>query len=230
MDGKWGRRLVTSMVTADLIEKTLGGPAVAEPIRVYACVDSGPLGAAGRAGLVHGELARMGALDRSYLLLVSPAGTGRVDQALIESAELLTRGDIATCVIQSGRMPSVLRWQQASAARRQFRAVLSGLKEHMSGLPPERRPKVLLSGRPCRREYRADTARLVHAAFALPPVAEEQMQAVEHVLGKLALDRGSPRRPAGPEPAGPEPAGRWASRGRWTSGGGRHASGRLTVT
>jgi hypothetical protein len=171
----------------------------------------------------------MGALDRSYLLLVSPAGTGWVDQALIESAELLTRGDIATCVIQSGRMPSVLRWQQASAARRQFRAVLSGLTEHMSGLPPERRPKALLSGRPCRREYRADTARLVHAAFALPPVAEEQMQAVEHVLGKLALDRGSPRRPAGPEPAGPEPAGPELA-GRWASGGAsreRQADGHL---
>ena len=40
------------------------------------------------------------AFDRAYLLLVSPTGTGWVDQTMIESAELLTRGDIATACIQ----------------------------------------------------------------------------------------------------------------------------------
>ena len=39
-------------------------------------------------------------------------------------------------------------------------------------------------------DYRADTARFVHAAFGLPPVTEDQMQAVERVLRELELDRG----------------------------------------
>ena len=37
-------------------------------------------------------------------------------------------------------------------------------------------------------DYRPDTARFVHAAFGLPPVTEDQMQAVERVLREL--DRG----------------------------------------
>ena len=39
-------------------------------------------------------------------------------------------------------------------------------------------------------DYRADTARFVHAALGLPAVTEEQMQAVERVLRELELDRG----------------------------------------
>ncbi|HXW87274.1 MAG TPA: hypothetical protein VEJ42_03355, partial [Streptosporangiaceae bacterium] len=38
-------------------------------------------------------------------------------------------------------------------------------------------------------DYRADTARFVHAAFRLPAVTAEQMEAVERVLRELELDR-----------------------------------------
>lgn len=204
------------------------------------------------------------------LLLVSPTGTGWVDQTMISSAEPLTRGDIATCAIQYGRFPSFLCWQKVPAGRQQFRALLWGVKERLASLPAERRPKVLVFGESlgawassdiCMRngvagldsygdaraslsprllvarpdwlragrgrgvpasvgwiplitfvqtavdamnamrtvpgvfesfghDYRGDTARFVHTAFGLPPVAGEQMQAVEQVLRKLELDRG----------------------------------------
>ena len=39
-------------------------------------------------------------------------------------------------------------------------------------------------------DYRADTARFVHAALGLPAVTDDQMQAVERVLRELELDRG----------------------------------------
>jgi hypothetical protein len=38
-------------------------------------------------------------------------------------------------------------------------------------------------------DYRADTARMVHAAYQLPPVTAEQMQRVEQLLRSLELER-----------------------------------------
>jgi uncharacterized membrane protein len=223
--GREGRRYVTDVVTPDLIEKTLGGPAVAEPIRAYVGFSTQPLYSGGRAELALDELERMGAFDRSYLLLVSPAGSGWVDQTMISSAELLTRGDIASCAIQYGRFPSFRCWRQVPAGRQQFRALLCRVTARLASLPAERRPQVLVSGaslgawassgtrmrdgaagtavdamnamrtvpgvfKSFGHDYRGDTARFVHTAFGLPPVAEEQMQAAEQVLRKLELDRG----------------------------------------
>ena len=324
--GREGRRYVTDVVTPDLIEKTLGEPAVAEPIRAYVGFNTEPLYSGGRAELARDELERMGAFDRSYLLLVSPTGTGWVDQTMISSAELLTRGDIATCAIQYGRFPSFLCWQKVPAGRQQFRALLWGVKERLASLPAERRPKVLVFGESlgawassdiCMRNgvagldgygvaralwfglpglavwsktgmkegrsplapagtvghfdryeqlaaltqvqrerlrvvvldhdndpiaslsprllvarpdwLRAGRGRgvpasmgwiplitFVHTAFDLPPVAEEQMQAVEQVLRKLELDRGqrikaSQRAPGQDRP----PGGRRTAGARW---------------
>ena len=45
---------------------------------------------------------------------------------MIESAELFTRGDIATCAIQYGRFPSFLCTQKVPLGRTQFRALLWG--------------------------------------------------------------------------------------------------------
>jgi uncharacterized membrane protein len=144
--GREGRRYVTDVVTTELIEKTLGEPAAAEPIRAYVGFNTEPLAAHGRAAVALDELERTGAFGRSYLLLVSPTGTGWIDQTMIESAELFTRGDIATCAIQYGRFPSFLCTQKVSAGRAQFRALLWGVKERLAAVPPDRRPKVLVFG------------------------------------------------------------------------------------
>jgi uncharacterized membrane protein len=80
------------------------------------------------------------------LLLISPTGTGWVDHTLIEAAEFLTRGDIATCCIQYARYPSFLSVQKVALGRGQFRLLLWGVKQRLAGLPPERRPRVLVFG------------------------------------------------------------------------------------
>ena len=92
------------------------------------------------------ELERTGAFERSHLLLVSPTGTGWVDQTMIESAEFLTRGDIATCVIQYGRFPSFLSVQKVALGRQQFRALLWSVRNRLAGMPEEDRPKVYVFG------------------------------------------------------------------------------------
>jgi len=103
-----GRRYVTDVVTPELIEQVMGEPAVAHPIRTYVGFNSEPRYRTGRAELALAEMERTGAFDRSVLLLVSPTGTGWVDNTMIEAAEFLTRGDIATCCIQYARYPSFL--------------------------------------------------------------------------------------------------------------------------
>jgi uncharacterized membrane protein len=144
--GLQGRRYVTDVVTPELIQKTMGEPAAAEPIRAYVGFDTEPLYANGRAEIALDELERMGAFGRSCLLLVSPTGTGWVDQTMIEAAELFTRGDIATCAIQYGRYPSFLCTQKVPAGRAQFRALLWGVRQRLAAVPAGRRPRVLVFG------------------------------------------------------------------------------------
>jgi uncharacterized membrane protein len=144
--GQQGRRYVSDVVTPELIEEVMGEPARAQPIRAYVGFNSEPLYQTGRAELALAELDRTGAFDRSHLLLVSPTGTGWVDQTLIEAAEFLTRGDIATCCIQYARYPSFLSVQKVALGRGQFRLLLWGVSQRLAGLPPERRPRVLVFG------------------------------------------------------------------------------------
>jgi uncharacterized membrane protein len=144
--GQQGRRYVTDVVTPELIEQVMGEPARAHPIRAYVGFNSEPLYQTGRAELALAELERAGAFDRSHLLLVSPTGTGWVDHTLIEAAEFLTRGDIATCCIQYARYPSFLSVQKVALGRGQFRLLLWGVTQRLAGLPPERRPRVLVFG------------------------------------------------------------------------------------
>jgi uncharacterized membrane protein len=144
--GQQGRRFVTDVLTPELIGEVMGEEAVAHPIRAYVGFNSEPLYQTGRAELALAELARTGAFDRSHLLLISPTGTGWVDHTLIEAAEFLTRGDIATCCIQYARYPSFLSIQKVALGRGQFRLLLWGVKQRLEGCPPERRPRVLVFG------------------------------------------------------------------------------------
>jgi uncharacterized membrane protein len=144
--GQQGRRFVTDVVTPQLIKEVMEEDAVTHPIRTYVGFDSEPLYPTGRAELALAELARTGAFDRSWLLLVSPTGTGWVDHTLIETAELLARGDIATCCVQYGRYPSFLSVQKVALGQAQFRLLLWGVKQRLEERPPERRPRVLVFG------------------------------------------------------------------------------------
>jgi uncharacterized membrane protein len=144
--GQQGRRYVTDVVTPELIKEVMGQEALAHPVRTYVGFNSEPIYQTGRAELALAELDRTGAFDRSHLLLVSPTGTGWVDHTLIETAEFLTRGDIATCCIQYGRYPSFLSVQKVALGQGQFRLLLWGVKQRLAERPPERRPRVLVFG------------------------------------------------------------------------------------
>lgn len=144
--GLQGRRYVNEVVTPDVIEATLGQKAEKHPIRVYVGVESEPLYATGRSELALDEMERLGAFDRRYLLLISPTGTGWVDHTVIETAEILARGDIATACIQYGTAPSFLELQGVSLGRAQFRQLLWGVRQRLRATPEDQRPRVLVFG------------------------------------------------------------------------------------
>ena len=144
--GLQGRRFVTDVVTPEQIESVMGEPAVAHPIRSFVGVNSEPIYPSGRSEMMMDELERLGAFERSHLLLVSPTGTGWVDQTMIEAAEFLTRGDIATACIQYGRGPSFLELQKVHLGRAQFRGLLWGVKMRLAAMPAGERPKVMVFG------------------------------------------------------------------------------------
>jgi uncharacterized membrane protein len=144
--GLQGRRYVHEVVPPDVISRTLGEEARTHPIRIYVGVESEPLYATGRSELALNEMERLGAFDREYLLLISPTGTGWIDHTVIESAEILARGDIATACIQYGTAPSFLELQGVSLGRAQFRQLLWGVRQRLRAMPKEKRPKVLVFG------------------------------------------------------------------------------------
>lgn len=144
--GLQGRRFVSEVVPSDEIDRTLGESGARHPVRVYIGVESEPLYATGRSEMALEEMDRLGAFDRKYVLLVSPTGTGWVDHTVVETAEILARGDIATVCIQYGKAPSFLEIQGVSLGRAQFRQLLWGVRQRLIGVPDEKRPKVLVFG------------------------------------------------------------------------------------
>jgi uncharacterized membrane protein len=144
--GLQGRRFVTDVVSPELLEEVLEEPAGKTPIRVFIGYNSEPMYSMGRTEMAMAELERTGAFDRANLLLVSPTGTGWVDQTMIESAEFLAKGDIATCLIQYGRFPSFLSVQKVALGRHQFRALLWSVRQRLAERPPEDRPKIFVFG------------------------------------------------------------------------------------
>ncbi len=144
--GLQGRRCVTDVLTKEQIQRATGKKAKAEPIRTYVGFNSDQHYHSGRAEMAMAELRRTKAFDRKYLLLVSPTGTGWIDQTMIESAELLSGGDIATCVVQYAKYPSFLALQKVVSGRRQFRQLLWSVKLQLDQMPKAKRPKLIVFG------------------------------------------------------------------------------------
>jgi uncharacterized membrane protein len=65
---------------------------------------------------------------------------------VVETAEILARGDIATVCIQYGKAPSFLEVQGVSLGRAQFRQLLWGVRQRLIGAPEDDKPKVLVFG------------------------------------------------------------------------------------
>lgn len=140
-----GRRHVISRTRAQFIERVMGEVAVAEPVRVYVGLESAPT-MQQRVALALDEVERLGALDRSLLVLVSPTGTGYVNYAAVEAAEYLALGDVATVTMQYSLRPSFLSLDRVDEGREQNRALWTALHERIQARPESQRPRVVMFG------------------------------------------------------------------------------------
>ncbi len=139
-----GRRNVSTVLEAQLIEQVMGEPA-AEPIRVYVGLESAPTEYE-RRDLVLRELQRTGAFERKLLLVISPTGSGYVNYVAVEAAEYMTRGNIASVTMQYSLRPSVLSLDRVAEGRLQYRMLIDAIHNQLAERPSVRRPRVVIFG------------------------------------------------------------------------------------
>jgi uncharacterized membrane protein len=143
--GRAGREFISSGPTSQQLRAFSGRDAL-EPIRVYVGLRSAETAEA-RARLALEELKRVGAFERSVLIVVTPTGSGWVDPAAMDSVEYLHRGDVASVAIQYSYLASWLSLLTepgygADAARALFEEVYG----YWTSLPKDSRPKLYLYG------------------------------------------------------------------------------------
>ena len=143
--GREGRRFVLNAPYPDEIERVMGEPAVAEPIRVFVGYAAARTDEE-RVALALDELRRTGAFDRRLLVVGCPAGNGLVNTLPLEVLDHVLLGDTASVAVQYGRLPSFLTLQRVPRGGRVQRALLEGIAAELADRPPERRPTVVVYG------------------------------------------------------------------------------------
>ncbi len=143
--GRRGREFVAGGPTLEALSAFHEGP-VMKPIRVYVGLNSADTIEA-RAQLALAELERVGAFDRSVLILATPTGTGWLDPSSMDVVEYLHRGDIATVAVQYSYLPSWLSLMaEADFGADTARAVFLAIYGHWTSLPRDSRPRLYLHG------------------------------------------------------------------------------------
>ncbi len=143
--GRQGRNFISSGPSAADLHAFLGHrPRV--PLRVYVGLNSAETPAA-RAKLALAELQRVGAFERSVLILLTPTGTGWIDPAGIDTIEYLHAGDIASVAVQYSYLPSPLSLLvEADYGAETARALFTAVYEHWTKLDRDARPALYLHG------------------------------------------------------------------------------------
>ncbi|MCM2504921.1 alpha/beta-hydrolase family protein [Aureimonas altamirensis] len=143
--GARGRQYIASGPRAAEIGDFFGTPAQ-EPIRVYVGLNSRET-AEERATLALQEMLRVGAFERSALVVIVPTGTGWIDPAGVDTLEYLHRGDIASVALQYSYLTSWLSLMvEPGYGAEAGRALFQKVYAHWTGLPPGERPRLYLYG------------------------------------------------------------------------------------
>lgn len=143
--GRAGREYIASGPRADEI-RAQTGQAAKEPIRVYVGLRGADTPEA-RAALALKEMQRVGAFDRSTLVVVTPTGTGWIDPAAMDSLEYLLHGDVASVALQYSYLSSPLSLlAQPEYGSEAARALFNAVYGYWTTLPRDQRPKLYLHG------------------------------------------------------------------------------------
>jgi uncharacterized membrane protein len=140
-----GRSYVSSGPDAQQISNFTGRPAH-NPLRVYVGLRSAET-AKERAKLALQEMIRVGAFERSLLLVTIPTGTGWVDEMGIDPVEYLHDGDIASVAVQYSYLASWLSLLvEPGYGSETATALFDEVYDYWTKLPKDTRPKLYLYG------------------------------------------------------------------------------------
>ncbi len=143
--GRAGREFIASGPSAEEIRAQTGRDAL-EPIRVYVGLPGADSPAA-RAKLALAEMKRVGAFERSTLVVVTPTGTGWIDPAAMDALEYLLHGDVASVALQYSYLSSPLSLlAQPEYGSEAARALFAEVYGYWTTLPKASRPKLYLHG------------------------------------------------------------------------------------
>ncbi|MEX2455827.1 MAG: alpha/beta-hydrolase family protein [Balneolaceae bacterium] len=143
--GSQGRRFLAEAPSSENFQNFTDST-VMDPIRVYVGMHASE-NFQERAELALNEMIRVGAFERSVLLLITPTGTGWIDPASIEPAEYLHKGNIASVAAQYSYLPSPLSLiAEEDYGSDMARALFQKVYDYWSSLPIDSRPKLYLHG------------------------------------------------------------------------------------
>jgi uncharacterized membrane protein len=143
--GRAGREYVATAPNAARISAITGRPAI-DPLRVYVGLNAAD-DADARAELALAEMIRVGAFDRSVLIVTVPTGTGWMDPAGTDTLEYLHGGDVATVAVQYSYLTSFISILiEPRYGEETGRALFHVVYEHWTNLPRDRRPQLYLNG------------------------------------------------------------------------------------
>jgi uncharacterized membrane protein len=151
--GRFGKRFISAGPTQESIHDFLSqitpnsdAAQVLQPIRVYAGLNAGE-DEAQRAQLVLEELKRVGAFDRSVLIVATPTGTGWLDPGGVDTIEYLHHGDTAIASMQYSYLPSwITILIDPTRSIRSSQALFGEVYSYWRTLPKDSRPKLYQHG------------------------------------------------------------------------------------
>jgi uncharacterized membrane protein len=140
-----GKNFTTRGPTSDDIAQFKGRDAL-EPIRVYVGLRSAD-SIEERAELALEELKRVGAFNRSVLVIVTPTGSGWIDPGAAQTVEYLHDGDTALVAVQYSYLPSsVTLFTNPDLAAETSRIVFRKIYAYWQALPSDSRPRLYVQG------------------------------------------------------------------------------------
>ncbi len=144
--GAQGRKFVSGGLSVEEISEIHGGKPAKQPIRIYAGLNSAE-NIEDRAALVLEEMKRVGAFERSILIVATPTGTGWIDAAAVDPLEVMHRGDTALVGMQYSYLMSPLALHvEPDLAPESAKALVNIVHDHWRQLPADTRPKLFLYG------------------------------------------------------------------------------------
>lgn len=143
--GAQGREFVLEGPTETEIAAFTDRPAM-EPLRVYVGREQAETSEE-RAAIAVAEMERIGAFDRTNLIVTMPTGTGWLDAGSHDPVEYLLDGDVATVAVQYSYLTSPLALVfETNTGLDQSVALMRAITERWERIDEDERPRLFLHG------------------------------------------------------------------------------------